>query len=34
MYYSRIKGLDPLIFGRKDNYAYDTTQVEPMPFIE
>ncbi len=24
-YYSRIEGLDPLIFGRKDKYAIGTT---------
>jgi hypothetical protein len=34
MYYSRIKGLDSLIFGRKKGYAIDVTQLEPMPLID
>jgi hypothetical protein len=34
MYYSRIKGFNPLISGRKENYASDTTQVKPMPLVE
>jgi hypothetical protein len=28
MYYSRIKGPNPLIFERRERYATDTTQAE------
>jgi hypothetical protein len=31
MYYSGIKRPDPLIFGRREKYEDDTTQVKPMP---
>jgi hypothetical protein len=34
MYYSEIKGLDPLIFGRKEGYAIGVIQPKPMPTIE
>ncbi len=34
MNYLRIKGLDPLIFGRKKGYAIGVTQLEPMPLVE
>ncbi len=34
MYYYGIKGLDPLIFGRKERYVIDTTQTKLMPPIE
>jgi hypothetical protein len=34
MYYSGIKRLDPLIFGRRERYEDNTTQVKPMPPIE
>jgi hypothetical protein len=33
-YYSRIKGPDPLIFGRKERHATDIIQLESMPPIE
>jgi hypothetical protein len=34
MYYSKIKGLDPLIFGKKEKYAFDTTQAKSVPPVE
>jgi len=34
MYYSRIKGLDLLIFGRRENYVTNTTQTKPVPLVE
>jgi len=34
MYYFGIKRPDPLIFGRREKYEDDTTQVKPMPPIE
>jgi hypothetical protein len=34
MYYLGIKGLDPLIFGRKKGHPIGVTQLEPMPPIE
>jgi hypothetical protein len=34
MYYSRIKGPDPLIFRRKEGYAIGVIQPKPMPTIE
>jgi hypothetical protein len=34
MYYSRIKGPHPLIYGRKEKYVVGTLQVELMPPIE
>jgi hypothetical protein len=34
IYYFRIKGFHPLIFGRKDNYASDTTQAKLVPPVE
>jgi hypothetical protein len=34
MYYSKIKGPNPLIFGRKERYVANTTQLELVPPIE
>ncbi len=34
MYYSRIKGLDPLIFGKNKVYAVNVTQLKRVPPIE
>jgi hypothetical protein len=34
MYYSRIKGPNVLIFGRKEKYVADTTQLQLVPPIE
>jgi hypothetical protein len=34
MYYSEIKRLDPWIFGRRERYEDNTTQVKPMPPIK
>jgi hypothetical protein len=34
MYYSRIKGPNPLIFQRKERYAANITQTESVPPIE
>jgi hypothetical protein len=34
MYYYGIKGLDPLIFGRKEIYVINTTQTKSMSLIE
>jgi hypothetical protein len=34
MYYPGIKGLDPLIFGRKKAYATSVIQLDSMPLVE
>jgi len=34
MYYSKIKGLDPLIFKRKEIYAVGITKAKLVPPIE
>ncbi len=34
MYYSRIKGLDPLISGRRERYVINITQVKLVPHVE
>jgi hypothetical protein len=34
MYYSRIKGPDPLIFGRNKGYATDVIQPKLVPHVE
>jgi len=34
MYYSGIKGLDPLIFKKREKYVVGITQTKPMPPIE
>ncbi len=34
MYYSRIKGLNPLIFGRKEGYAINVTKLKIIPHVE
>ncbi len=34
MYYFGFKGPNPLIYGRKEKYASDTTQAKPMPPVE
>jgi hypothetical protein len=34
MYYPIIKVPDPLISGRKENYAFDIIQAESMPHVE
>jgi hypothetical protein len=33
-YYYRIKGLDPLISGSKEEYAPSINQLEMMPLVE
>jgi hypothetical protein len=33
-YYYGIKGFNPLIFGRKETHAANTTQLKSMPPIE
>jgi hypothetical protein len=34
MYYSGIKGPDPLNYGKKERYPSNTIKVEPMPFLD
>jgi len=34
IYYSGIKGFDPLISRKKEKYASDTTQAQSVPPIE
>jgi len=34
MYYSKIKGLDPLIFGRKKGSIANVTQLQLVPLVE
>jgi hypothetical protein len=34
MYYFGIKRFNPLIFGRRERYEDDITQVKPKPPIE
>jgi len=33
-YYSKIKGHDPLIFGRKEEYVANINQLESEPHVE
>jgi len=34
IYYFRMKGFDPLIFGKKEKYASNTTQAQSVPPME
>jgi hypothetical protein len=34
MYYSGIKGLNPLSFGRKEKYVTGTIQIKLVPHVE
>jgi hypothetical protein len=34
MYYSGIKRLDPLDYGRKEKYPFDITQAKLVPLLE
>jgi hypothetical protein len=34
MYYVGIKGLDPLIYGRKGRHVVGTIQTKPVPPVE
>jgi hypothetical protein len=34
LYYSRIKGLDPLIFGRKERHVVGIIQSKLVPLVE
>jgi hypothetical protein len=34
MYYSRIKGPNPLIFGKKKGYVISITQLKQVPHVE
>jgi hypothetical protein len=33
-YYYGIKGLDSLIFGRKERHGISTIQTKPVPLVE
>jgi hypothetical protein len=34
MYYYKIKGPNPLIFGRKERYVANIIQLKPVPHVE